>query len=67
MLNLRPSDFAPEVREHENFWLKDDTVILADKKTALHLAQSSIDKYKERISDGVYKEIMDDLMAEWRG
>jgi len=66
MLNLRPSDFAPEVREHENFWLKDDTPE-ADKKTALHLAQSSIDKYKERISDGVYKEIMDDLMAEWRG
>jgi len=66
MLNLRPSDFAPEVREHENFWLKDDTSE-ADKKTALHLAQSSIDKYKERISDGVYKEIMDDLMAEWRG
>ena len=66
MLNLRPSDFAPEVREHENFWLKDDTSE-ADKKTALHLAQSSIDKYKERISDGVYKEIMDDLMTEWRG
>tara|TARA_Y100001958_G_scaffold110575_1_gene78018 strand:+ start:2507 stop:4012 length:1506 start_codon:yes stop_codon:yes gene_type:complete len=66
MLNLRPSDFAPEVREHENFWLKDDTPE-ADKKTALHLAQSSIDKYKERISDGVYKEIMDYLMAEWRG
>ena len=66
MLNLRPSDFAPEVREHENFWLKDDTSE-ADKKTALHLAQSSIDKYKERISDGVYKKIMDDLMAEWRG
>ena len=74
MLNLRPSDFAPEVREHENFWLKDDTSEAAKKaaekaakKTALHLAQSSIDKYKERISDGVYKEIMDDLMTEWRG
>jgi hypothetical protein len=66
MLRLRPSDFAPEVREHENFWLKDDTSE-ADKKTALHLAQSSIDKYKEKISDGVYKEIMDGLMAEWRG
>lgn len=66
MLRLRPSDFAPEVREHENFWLKDDTSE-ADKKTALHLAQSSIDKFKEKISDGVYKEIMDDLMVEWRG
>jgi len=67
MLNLRPSDFAPEVREHENFWLKDDGATRTDKKTALHLAQSSIDKFKEKISDGVYKEIMDDLMAEWRG
>ena len=26
MLHLRPSDFAQEVREHENFWLTDDAM-----------------------------------------
>lgn len=66
MLNLRPSDFAQEVREHENFWLKDDDgATRADKRAALQLAQSSIDKVKERMPDGIYKEVMDDLMTQW--
>ena len=64
MLHLRPSDFAQEVREHENFWLTDDAT-RADKRVALQLAQSSIDKVKERMPDGVYKEVMDDLMTQW--
>jgi hypothetical protein len=66
MLNLRPSDFAQEVREHENFWLKDDDgATRAYKRAALQLAQSSIDKVKERMPDGIYKEVMDDLMTQW--
>ena len=66
MLSLRPSDFAQEVREHENFWLKDnDGATRADKRAALQLAQSSIDKVKERMPDGIYKEVMDDLMNKW--
>ena len=66
MLRLRPSDFAQEVREHENFWLKDDDgATRADKRAALQLAQSSIDKVKERMPDGIYKEVMDDLMNKW--
>jgi len=71
MLHLRPSDFAQEVREHENFWLKDDDgatilkALKADKRAALQLAQSSIDKVKERMPDGIYKEVMDDLMNKW--
>jgi predicted ATP-dependent protease len=66
MLSLRPSDFAQEVREHENFWLKDDDgATRADKRAALQLAQSSIDKVKERMPDGIYKEVMDDLMNKW--
>ena len=64
MLHLRPSDFAQEVREHENFWLTDDAT-RTDKRVALQLAQSSIDKVKERMPDGVYKEVMDDLMTQW--
>jgi hypothetical protein len=64
MLHLRPSDFAQEVREHENFWLKDDAT-RTDKRVALQLAQSSIDKVKERMPDGIYKEVMDDLMNKW--
>ena len=66
MLSLRPSDFAQEVREHENFWLKDDDgATRTDKRAALQLAQSSIDRVKERMPDGVYKEVMDDLMNKW--
>ena len=64
MLHLRPSDFAQEVREHENFWLTDDAT-RTDKRAALQLAQSSIDKVKERMPDGIYKEVMDDLMNKW--
>tara|TARA_B100000683_G_scaffold818_1_gene828 strand:+ start:1602 stop:3140 length:1539 start_codon:yes stop_codon:yes gene_type:complete len=64
MLHLRPSDFAQEVREHENFWLTDDAT-RTDKRAALQLAQSSIDRVKERMPDGVYKEVMDDLMTQW--
>lgn len=68
MLHLRPSDFAQEVREHENFWLKDDDgATRTDKRAALQLAQSSIDRVKERMPDGVYKEVMDDLMNKWNG
>jgi hypothetical protein len=66
MLRARPSDFAQEVREHENFWLKDDDgATRTDKRVALQLAQSSIDKVKERMPDGIYKEVMDDLMNKW--
>ena len=66
MLHLRPSDFAQEVREHENFWLTDDGgATRTDKRAALQLAQSSIDRVKERMPDGVYKEVMDDLMNKW--
>ena len=36
-----------------------------DKRAALQLAQSSIDKVKERMPDGIYKEVMDDLMNKW--
>ena len=64
MLELRPSDFAQEVREHENFWLTDDAT-RTDKRAALQLAQSSIDRVKERMPDGIYKEVMDDLMNKW--
>jgi hypothetical protein len=64
MLRLRPSDFAQEVREHENFWLRDDAT-RTDKRAALQLAQGAIDKVKERMGDGVYKEVMDDLMNKW--
>ena len=62
--NLRPSDFAGGSRTRE-LWLKDDTSE-ADKDYALSRTELHRQIQGKDIRWG-FKEIMDDLMAEWRG
>ena len=56
----KATDFQPEIREHENFWIPENT-----KKVALKSTRSFIDEYKEEIPDGVYLSMMNSLMTQW--
>ena len=56
----KATDFQPEIREHENFWIPENT-----KKVALKSTRSFIDEYKEQIPDGVYLSMMNSLMTQW--
>lgn len=56
-----PDAFPEDIRQHECFWIPEDP-----KKMSLQMAQSTIDKYKEQLPDGVYLTIMDELAREWR-
>lgn len=57
----KATDFPPEIREHENFWIPENT-----KEVALKSVQSVIDEYKEEIPNGVYLSMMNSLMTQWR-